>query len=286
MSRFVNNAKTAMLLAAMMALFVVAGHYFAGQRGMILALIFGGVMNIIAYFFSDKIALATMRAKPVGPNDAPEIYQTVRQLATRAGLPMPRVYIAPTATPNAFATGRNPRNGVVCLTQGILNMLDRRELAGVIAHELAHIKHRDILISTVAATIAGAISALGYLLWFVPIGGSDNRGGNPLAALAMIILAPIAAMLIQAAISRKREYNADDYGKQLVGDGVPLATALEKLHAANQRHPMRLANPAQANMFIVEPFSGKDAVNLFATHPPVAKRVEALTGRKRTGLVH
>jgi len=285
MFRFINNVKTAMLLAAMMALFVVIGGSVGGRNGMIFALIFGGAINVVAYFYSDKIALAMMRAKPVGPNEAPEIYQIVQQLAVRANLPMPRVYLAPTATPNAFATGRNPHNAVVCLTEGIIRMLDRRELAGVIAHELAHIKHYDVLVGTVAATIAGAISALGYLLWFVPLGGGGNRNGNPLAAIAMIILAPIAAALIQAAISRKREYNADNYGAQLVDDPIPLATALEKLEAGNRRLPMRLPNPAQANMFIVEPFSGKTAMNLFATHPSTRARVKELTGHETTGRV-
>ncbi|NLX06318.1 MAG: zinc metalloprotease HtpX [Phycisphaerae bacterium] len=285
MFRFINNLKTFMLLAGLMAIFVLVGSYW-GQTGMIIALFLGGFMNVVAYFFSDKIALATMRAQPVSPNEAPEIYQMVRELAVKAGLPMPRVYVAPTATPNAFATGRNPQHAVVCLTQGILNTLDRQELRGVIAHELSHIKHYDVLISTIAATIAGAISAFVYLLWFVPVGSSDSRGGNPLVAIAGIILAPIAAGLIQMAISRKREYNADNYAAELVGDGMPLATALEKLHAGNQRRPMQLANPSQANMFIVEPFSGRDLANLFATHPSVEKRVKALIGRERTGRVY
>ena len=285
MFRFINNLKTFMLLAGLMAIFVLVGSYW-GQTGMIIALFLGGFMNVVAHFFSDKIALATMRAQPVSPNEAPEIYQMVRELAVKAGLPMPRVYVAPTATPNAFATGRNPQHAVVCLTQGILNTLDRQELRGVIAHELSHIKHYDVLISTIAATIAGAISAFVYLLWFVPVGSSDSRGGNPLVAIAGIILAPIAAGLIQMAISRKREYNADNYAAELVGDGMPLATALEKLHAGNQRRPMQLANPSQANMFIVEPFSGRDLANLFATHPSVEKRVKALIGRERTGRVY
>ncbi len=280
MFRFINNAKTAMLLAGMMALFVLGGSYF-GPNGMFIALIFGGLLNIGAYFFSDKIALATMRAKEISPHDAPEIYQMVRELAVRAKLPMPKVYIAPTMTPNAFATGRDHHHAVVCLTQGIVQMLDRRELRGVIAHELGHIKHYDMLISTIAATIAGAITALGYLLWFVPMG--DSRNGNPLAAIAMMILAPIAAMLIQMAISRKREFNADNFAAELCGEPMPLATALERLHAGNQQLPMKLANPSQASLFIVQPFSGKKAASLFSTHPPVKARVKALTGRETTG---
>ncbi len=270
-----------MLLAVLMALFIFAGNAIGGQRGMIIALILGGGMNIGAYFFSDKIALASMRAREVSPNDAPEIYQMVQQLSTQANLPMPKVYIAPTQTPNAFATGRNPHHAVVCLTEGIIRLLDKRELAGVIGHELAHVKHYDMLISTVAATIAGAISALGYLLWFIPIGGGDDDG-NPLAAIAMIILAPIAAMLIQMAISRKREFNADSYSAQLLHDPMPLATALEKLQSGNRQMPMKLVNPSQENMFIVQPFSGEGMTKLFSTHPPVAERVKALIGREST----
>jgi len=283
MFRFLNNVKTAMLLAALMALFIYVGHIIGGQTGMIIALLLGGGMNIVAYYFSDKIALATMGARPVSPNDAPEIYQLVRELATRANLPMPKVYIAPTQVPNAFATGRNPQHAVVCLTEGIIRLLDKRELAGVIGHELAHIKHYDMLISTVAATIAGAISMLGYLLWFVPIGGDDDDG-NILAALAMIILAPIAAGLIQMAISRKREFNADSYSAEIVGDPMPLATALEKLEAMNKQMPMKLANPAQENLFIVQPFTGESMMKLFSTHPPVKDRVKALIGRPSTQL--
>ncbi len=281
MFRFLNNVKTAMLLAALMALFIYVGNLIGGRNGMIIALFLGGGMNIIAYYFSDKIALATMRAVEVSPNDAPEIYQLVRELAVKANLPMPKVYIAPTQVPNAFATGRNPKHAVVCLTQGIIQMLDKRELAGVIGHELAHIKHYDMLISTVAATIAGAISMLGYLLWFVPIGGDDDDG-NPLAALAMIILAPIAAALIQMAISRKREFNADSYSAEIVGDPLPLASALEKLEAMNKQMPMKLANPAQENLFIVQPFTGETITKLFSTHPPVKERIKALIGREST----
>lgn len=282
MYRFINNAKTALLLAAMMVLFVVVGGAIGGRGGMAIALVLGGGMNLVAYFYSDKIALATMRAKPLDERESPEIYRIVRDLAGRADLPMPRVYIAPTMAPNAFATGRDPSHAVVCLTAGIVKMLNRRELGGVIAHELAHIKHYDVLIGTIAATIAGAISALGYMLWFVPIGG-DDEGGNPLAAIAMVILAPIAAMLIQASISRKREYNADSYGAQLAGDPMPLAVALEKLHYGNEQRPMKLANPSQANMFIVSPLGGGMLSGLFMTHPKVKARVEKLIGRERTG---
>jgi heat shock protein HtpX len=193
---------------------------------------------------------------------------------------MPRVYVCPQQAPNAFATGRNPHNAAVAVTQGLLKMVNRQELMGVIGHELAHVKHRDILIQTVAATIAGAISALGYLLWFIPMGG-DNRRGNPLAALAMIILAPIAAALIQMAISRKREYNADSFGAELAGDPMYLATALEKLHNYNRQIPMRVPLDGQKSMFIVQPFSGRDKADWFNTHPSLSKRLMALIGRER-----
>jgi heat shock protein HtpX len=279
-----NNAKTAMLLAALMAIFVVAGNAIAGQHGMIIALILGGGMNVFAYFFSDKIALMTMGAKPLPETEAPEIHHMVAQLAERAGIPKPRVYLAPMEVPNAFATGRNPQNAVVCLTSGIMKILNHDELAAVIGHELAHVKHYDVLISTIAATIAGAISALGYMLYFIPIGNSsdDDNGGNPLAAIAMIILAPIAAALIQMAISRKREFNADNYGAELMGNPMPLATALEKLHNSNERMPMNLANPAQASLFIMKPaMSHQSLATLFSTHPPVEKRIQALIGRPR-----
>lgn len=285
MPRFMNNVKTTMLLAGLMALFVVVGRQIGGPNGMILALILGGAMNIAAYFFSDKLAVAMMRAKPVNESDAPEIYSIVRHLSQRADLPMPKVYIAPAETPNAFATGRNPNNALVCLTEGIINQLNRSELTAVIAHELAHIKHRDILISSIAATIAGAITALGYMLWFIPIGGGGRGRGNLLATLAIIILAPIGAMLIQLAISRKREFNADSYGAEIAGSPMPLAIALEKLQAGNRRKPMQLAMPSQSNMFIVAPFSGKKVANLFNTHPPVKKRVRALIGQDYTGAV-
>jgi len=285
MFRFINNVKTAMLLAALMVIFVVAGGAIGGQRGMIIALIMGGGMNIVAYFFSDKIALATMGAREVNRDQAPEIYDTVEYLARKAQLPMPKVYIAPTDIPNAFATGRNPSHAVVCLTSGIMKILNRDELAAVIGHELSHVKHYDMLISTVAATIAGAISALGYMLYFIPIGGrNDDEGGNPLAALAMIILAPIAAAMIQMAISRKREYNADSYGAELVGDPMQLATALEKLEYQNKRMPMHLANPAQASLFIVQPLLTETLSSLFSTHPATKDRVKALIGRPTTGL--
>jgi len=286
MARMMNNIKTVLLLAGLMGLFLYIGSFW-GRQGMIMALILGGVMNFIAYFFSDKIALATMGGQPVTERDAPELVQMVRELSQKAGLPMPKVYICPQAAPNAFATGRNPRHAAVAVTQGLLEMLNREELKGVLGHELAHVKHRDILISTIAATIAGAISALGYMMRFAPVGSSsdDRRGGNPLSAIALIILAPIAALLIQLAISRKREYNADHFGAELAGNPMYLATALEKLHVYNRRIPMRVPMDSQKNMFIVQPFSGRDALDLFNTHPSLKNRLKALIGRESTGLV-
>jgi heat shock protein HtpX len=283
MFRFLNNVKTAMLMAALMAIFVAAGYAIGGQQGMVVALILGGGMNVVAYFFSDKIALAMMGAKEVSPRDAPEIYDIVRELCRQDNLPMPRIYIAPTEVPNAFATGRNPKHAVVCLTSGIMQILDRQEIAAVLGHELSHVKHYDMLISTVAATIAGAISALPYLLMFGGGHRDDERGVNPLVGLIMIILAPLAAALLQLAISRKREYNADSAGAELVHDPMALATALEKLEYMNRTQPMHLANPAQASLFIVNPLRGEGFERLLSTHPSTRARVQALIGRPTTG---
>jgi len=284
MFRFMNNVRTAMLLAGLMALFILAGQYLGGNTGMVIAFGIGCVMNFGAYFFSDKLALKSMRAQGVSESDAPELVQMVRELSEKANLPMPRVYICPQDAPNAFATGRNPGNAAVAVTKGILEILNRDELKGVIGHELAHIKHRDILISSIAATIAGAISMLGYILIFLPIGGG-RRNGNFLVAIAMMILAPIAAGLIQMAISRKREYNADHFGGELAGDPMYLATALERLHLTNRRRPMKVMMDSQKSMFIVQPFSGKDAADWFNTHPTLKKRLVALIGRESTGQV-
>ncbi len=282
MSQFYNNVKTAMLLGLLTALILWCGAMLGGQQGVILALIFAAVMNFVAYFFSDKIAIMSMGGQEVGPDH--ELYQIVEELTQRAGLPMPRVYVSPVAAPNAFATGRNPNHAAVCATEGLLRMLDRNEVAGVMGHELAHVKHRDILIQSVAATVAGAISMLGYMFMY---GGrrNDEEGGHPLAGLLVLILGPIAAALIQAAISRSREFNADKEGAEIAGSPMYLATALEKIHAAARQIPLEV-NPAFNSMFIAEPFNPLNtAVNLFQTHPPLEKRLLNLIGRESTGVV-
>jgi len=280
MVRFINNAKTAMLLALIMVLFAWCGQFFGGPRGMIMGLMFGGLMNIIAYLYSDKIALMSMRARPVQRHEAPQLYRIVEDLASRAGIPMPRIYICPQAAPNAFATGRNPSNSVVAVTQGLLQLCDERELSGVLAHEIAHIKHRDMLIQTIAATVAGAISALAWFgqwaLIFGGAGGRDDRRGGGLGLLLMIIVAPLAAALIHMAISRSREYNADSLGGELCGNPLYLAGALGKLAGYNRRIPMEV-NPAQSHLFIVQPLTGGAGLaSLFSTHPPIEKRIALL----------
>ena len=282
MSKFYNNLKTALLLGLLSGLILWIGSFW-GTGGVMVALVFAVITNFVGYFFSDKIALMSMRAQEVGPEHP--LHQIVAPLAQRAGLPMPRVYVSPQRAPNAFATGRNPRNAAVCATVGLLEMLDRNEVAGVMAHELAHVKHRDILIQSVAATIGAAISSLAYMgMWFG--GGSRDRegGSNPLVALAVLLLGPLAAGLIQAAISRSREYNADKEGADISGDPMYLASALEKIHGANQRIPMDV-NPAFNSLFIAEPLSamGRGVTSLFATHPPLEKRLINLIGRESTG---
>jgi heat shock protein HtpX len=279
MSQLYNNMKTALLLGLMSALILWIGSHW-GSQGLTMALIMAGGMNFVAYFFSDKLALMSMQAQEVGPEH--ELYQIVQPLVQRAGLPMPRVYVSPMQAPNAFATGRNPNHAAVCATQGLLNMLDRREIAGVMAHELAHVKHRDILITTVAATMGAAITYLGYM--FMWGGGSRDRDSNPLGGLLVILLGPLAAGLIQAAISRSREFNADKEGAELLGDPMALATALEKIHLASQRVPLDV-NPAFNSLFIAEPLNAMEAVgNLFSTHPPLEKRLMNLIGRESTGM--
>ena len=277
-----NNFKTALFLGALTGLILFAGHLIGGRTGVIVALGIAAVTNFVAYFFSAKIALASMGAQEVGP-DHP-LYEITQRLAVRANLPMPKVYVAPTEAPNAFATGRNPRNAAVCATEGLLQLLSPKEIEGVMAHELAHVKHRDILITSVAATIGGAISSLGYMFMWGGGRSDDEEGGNPLAALLIMILGPIAAGLIQAAISRSREYNADTEGAAICGDPMYLASALEKLNLYARRIPIE-TNPAYNSMFIVQPLNafGK-AMELFSTHPPMEKRIMNLIGRESTGL--
>ena len=247
---------------------------------MIFALVIAAVMNFIAYFFSDKIALATYRAQPVTREELPRVYQVVERLTQRIGLPMPKIYVIPSDSPNAFATGRNPQHASVAVTQGILNLLNDEELEGVLAHELGHVNNRDILISSIAATIAGAVTMLANMgKWAMIFGGMErddrDRGGG-LAALFMLILAPIAAMLIQFAVSRSREYQADASGAHYTGNPYALASALKKLDAYSRRVPMA-ASPSTAHLFIIQPLLGMDFASMFSTHPPTAKRIERLT---------
>jgi len=284
MNKFYNNFKTAMLLGLLTALILWIGSFW-GSTGVIIALVMAAVMNFVGYFFSDKIALASMHAEQVGPDH--ELYQITQELATRAGMPMPRVYVSPEMAPNAFATGRNPKHAAVCATQGLLKALDRNEVAGVMAHELAHVKHRDILIQSVAATIGGAIGSLGYMFMFMGGGGNrdDDEAPNPLFGLAILILGPIAAGLIQAAISRSREFNADTEGAAIAGNPMHLATALEKIHAMAHRIPMHI-NPAFNSMFIAEPLNfTRTLSNLFSTHPPLEQRMLNLIGKESSGRV-
>jgi len=273
-----NTFKTAFLLVGMTLLLMFIGGYFGGQRGMLTALIIAGVMNFGAYFFSDKIALASYRAQPVTREQLPRVYQVVERLTQKAGLPMPKIYVIPSDSPNAFATGRNPQHASVAVTQGILNLLTDEELEGVLAHELGHVSNRDILISSIAATLAGAITYLSRFAMFFGGGDREERRGGGLSAIAMMILAPLAAMLIQMAVSRSREYQADESGAHLTGNPYALASALAKLDAYSKRIPMA-ANPSTAHLFIVQPLLGFNLGNLFSTHPPVAKRIERLTGR-------
>ena len=272
-----NTCKTAFLLTGLTLLLMSIGGYFGGQRGILTALIIAGVMNFVSYFYSDKIALATYRGQPVTREQLPRVYQVVERLTQKAGLPMPRIYVIPTDSPNAFATGRNPRHASVAVTQGILNLLNDEELEGVLAHELGHVNNRDILISSIAATLAGAITYAARFAMFFG-GDRDERRGRGLSALVMMILAPLAAMLIQLAVSRSREYQADESGAHLTGNPYALASALSKLDAYSKRLPM-VATPSTAHLFIIQPLLGMNIGNLFSTHPPIAKRIERLTGR-------
>jgi heat shock protein HtpX len=274
----VNNIKTLVLLVLLTLIFVWAGAAFGGKQGMTIAFCMAFIMNIFAYWFSDKIVLRMYGAREVTESEAPELFGIVRRLSQKAQIPMPKVYIMEQDQPNAFATGRNPSHAAVAVTTGILRLLSPEELGGVIGHELSHITHRDILISTITATIAGAISYIAQMAqWAAIFGrrGDDDEGGSPIAALAMMIVGPIAAFVVQMAISRSREYFADEEGARLSGNPRYLANALRKLNSASQKIPMD-ANPATSHMFIVNPLSGGAILKLFSTHPPIEERIERL----------
>lgn len=273
-----NTIKTVLLMTVLTVLLVFVGNILGGKGGMMIAFIFVVVMNFGTYWFSDKIVLRMYKAKPITRQDSPELFDMTEELTGRAGLPMPKLYIIPNDQPNAFATGRNPQNAAVALTNGIMRNLNSEELMGVIAHELSHFKHRDILVGTIAATIAGAISMLANMAqWAMIFGGrgSGDRNSNPIAMLVMIIVAPIAAMMIQMAISRSREYMADEGGAKMAGNPLYLANALRKLHVKSQQIPMN-ASPSTAHMFIVNPLRGGGFAKLFSTHPPMGERVKRL----------
>jgi heat shock protein HtpX len=278
-----NTFKTAFLLTLLTLLLMFIGRFFGGQNGMLLALVFAAVMNFVSYFYSDKIALAMYRAQPVTREELPRAYAAVERLTQKIGIPMPKIYVIPNESPNAFATGRNPQHASVAVPQGILNLLNDEELEGVLAHELGHVNNRDILISSVAATVAGAITMLASMGRFAMIfggmgGDRDDRRGGGLGALLLLILAPIAASLIQLAVSRSREYQADATGAHFTGNPYALASALGKLDVYSRRLPLQ-ATPSTAHLFIIQPFLGINFGSLFSTHPPIAKRIERLTGR-------
>ena len=286
-----NTFRTTILLAVLTALLVWLGDMFGGRQGAIMALILAGGMNFVSYWFSDKIVIKMYGGQETTAQDDPELYGLVQDLAQRAGLPMPKVYVLPQDTPNAFATGRNPEHAAVAVTDGIRKILNKRELAGVLGHELTHVKNRDILVSTIAATLAGAIGYLAQMAqWAMIFGGNRDRdeeggGGNFLGLIVMMIVAPIAAMLIQMAVSRSREYGADEGGAKITGDPLALASALKKLHMGAQNIPLQVSNAtasSTAHMFIVNPLTGGGLANLFSTHPPMEERIarlEAMVGK-------
>ena len=275
-----SQIKTRLLLGLLTAIILLFGRMVGGQSGLVVAFILALVMNVSSYWFSDRIVLAMYRAQELSPGDAPYRHQTVAELAERANIPMPRIYLIPQDTPNAFATGRGPKHAVVAVTRGILNLLSPEELKGVLAHEIGHIRNRDILIQTVAATLAGAIMFVSNMVKWAAIFGfgasDDEEGGNPVVALVLAIVAPIAAMLIQMAISRSREYLADETGAKLAGNPEYLASALEKLDAYARSMPIHGASPATAHMFIVNPLTAESMLSLFSTHPPTSERVRRL----------
>uniref|UniRef100_A0A7C2SAU0 Protease HtpX homolog n=1 Tax=Thermoanaerobaculum aquaticum TaxID=1312852 RepID=A0A7C2SAU0_9BACT len=279
-----NAVKTVLLLGVLTGLLLAIGDALGGRQGLILALGIAGLMNFVGYFFSDKIALAMHHAQPVDEREAPELYAVVAELSQRAGIPMPRLYVIPELQPNAFATGRSPKHAAVAVTEGLLRTMNRAELAGVLAHELAHVKNRDILTASIAATLAGAITVLarmvGYALMF---GGRDREdNGGAFGGIFLLIVAPINALLIQLAISRSREYAADEKAARLTGNPMGLASALRKLAALTERVPMETAQPATASLMIANPLSGGGLMRLFSTHPPIEERIarlEAMVGR-------
>ena len=280
-----NQIRTTILLAVMTALIVWVGQFLGGRQGMIIALIFAAGMNFFSYWYSDKLVLKMYRAREVTPEQEPELYETVQRLTQRAGLPMPKLYVIPQQAPNAFATGRNPAHAVVAVTEGLLSIMADDEVAGVLAHELAHVKNRDILIGSIAATMAGAIMVLASIArWSAIFGGAgsnDEEGGGTgfIGLIVMSIIAPMAAMVIQMAISRSREYLADATGASFVGNPEGLARALEKLGTYSKKLPLN-ANPSTAHMFIVNPLSGKSLMSLFSTHPPLEERIARLRGSR------
>ena len=274
-----NQLKTGLLLGLLTALILIFGRLLGGQGGLIFAFILAIGMNVGSYWFSDRIVLSMYKAKDLSPQEAPQLHSIVQELAQKAGIPMPKVYIIPEQVPNAFATGRNPKSGVVAVTQGIMQLLTLEELKGVLAHEMGHIRNRDILIQTVAATLAGVIMFVSSMVKWAAIfgfGGDDEEGGHPILALVLAIVAPIAAMLIQMGISRSREYLADRSGAEFAGDPNYLASALEKLDAYSRKGRLKHGSPATAHMFIVNPLSGQQLANLFSTHPPIQERVKRL----------
>ncbi len=280
MSAFWNRTKTALLMTGLMGMALLIGYAVGGPAAMAVALVLGGAVNLVAFYFSDRIALATMHAQEIAERDDPLLWRTVAALCREANLPMPRVYLSPADAPNAFATGRNPQHSAVCVTAGLRRLLNEEELAGVVAHELAHIRNRDILISTVVAIVAGAISYLAYMsMWF---GGSRDNDDepNPLVGLLLMIFAPVAATLVQLAISRSREYEADRLGAELAGSPHGLARALERLETGANQIPLPVMD-AQRSMFIVEPLTGMKVAKLFMTHPPVEDRVQRLLAMER-----
>jgi len=272
-----NTMKTTLLLAALTCLLVIFGNLFAGKNGAVIALFIAGAMNFISYWFSDKIVLSMYRAKPATESEAPRLYKIVHRLSKKNHIPMPKVYIIPTEMANAFATGRSPKHASVAATTGIMNILSDEELEGVMAHELAHVQNRDTLTATVAATLAGAITYLAHIVqWGALFGGRDDNRGGGIGAIAMAIIAPLAAMVIQMAISRSREYVADETGARMCGNPLALARALSRLDTSARTRPLTGGNPATASLFIVNPFRGGGMLSLFSTHPPLEKRIEKL----------